>query len=72
MALTSGTRLGAYEIHAAIHAGSVRVTRTQLGDDTLTVKSATRTHRFKEVGSRGNKTMVQLRDLADRITRFRR
>jgi hypothetical protein len=42
-----------------------------LADDTLTVRSATRTYRFKAGPSRGDNT-VQLSDLADRIQRSRR
>ena len=42
-----------------------------LADDTLTVRSATRTYRFKVGSSRGANTL-QLRDLADRIALARR
>ena len=42
-----------------------------LSDDTLTLKSAKKTYRFKAASSRGENP-VQLRDLADRIARSRR
>jgi len=42
-----------------------------LADDTLTLKSATKTYRFKAASSRGD-NRVQVRDLADRISRLRR
>jgi diguanylate cyclase (GGDEF)-like protein len=42
-----------------------------LADDTLTLRSATRTYRFKTVASRGE-DKAQLRDVADRIARSRR
>jgi EAL domain-containing protein (putative c-di-GMP-specific phosphodiesterase class I) len=42
-----------------------------LADDTLTLKSATKTYRFKAADS-GSEHAVQLRDLADRIGRSRR
>jgi diguanylate cyclase (GGDEF)-like protein/PAS domain S-box-containing protein len=42
-----------------------------LSDDTLTLKSATRTYRFKTAAS-GGENAVRLRDLADRIERSRR
>jgi hypothetical protein len=41
-----------------------------LADDTLTVKSANKTYRFKAAAP-GDKSAVQLRDLADRIARTR-
>jgi diguanylate cyclase (GGDEF)-like protein/PAS domain S-box-containing protein len=41
-----------------------------LSDDTLTLRSATKTYRFKAMESRGGTS--QLRDLADRISRARR
>jgi hypothetical protein len=42
-----------------------------LSDDTLTLKSAKKTYRFKATSSRGENP-VQLRELADRIARSRR
>jgi diguanylate cyclase (GGDEF)-like protein/PAS domain S-box-containing protein len=42
-----------------------------LTDDTLTLKSATKTYRFKAAAT-GSKNSVQLRDLADLIARARR
>lgn len=42
-----------------------------LSDDTLTLKSATRTYRFR-TGGAGPEGAVQLRDVADRIARSRR
>ena len=42
-----------------------------LSDDTLTLRSATKTYRFKARESRGDGT-TQLRELADRISRARR
>ena len=42
-----------------------------LSEDTLTLKSATRTYRFRTTASAGENA-VQLRDLADRIALGRR
>jgi diguanylate cyclase (GGDEF)-like protein/PAS domain S-box-containing protein len=42
-----------------------------LSDDTLTLKSATKTYRFKAEGA-GGKSTSQLREFADRISRARR
>ena len=42
-----------------------------LSEDTLTLKSATRTYRFKTAAS-GGESVAQLRDLADRIAHSRR
>jgi hypothetical protein len=42
-----------------------------LSDDTLTLKSATRTYRFKAFGAGGDSTS-KLHALADRISRARR
>ena len=42
-----------------------------LSDDTLTLRSATKTYRFKARESRGDGT-TQLRELADRISHSRR
>ena len=42
-----------------------------LSDDTLTLRSATRTYRFKAAGSASGGTGT-LRDLADQISRVRR
>jgi len=42
-----------------------------LSDDTLTLKSATKTYRFKARESSGNSTS-QLREIADQISRARR
>ncbi len=42
-----------------------------LSDDTLTLKSATKTYRFKAFGAGGDSTS-KLRELADQISRARR